>query len=219
MTNLKQRLACRIVEAVQRRRSAAVRVLGRDFVVPPNVLNPKYFATSRLMASQLRLKPGDSVLDVGTGSGILAIVAAATAREVVAIDVNRDAVRAARENCARNRVVNVTVIEGDLFEPLAPDKRFDVILFTPPYTDGWKDTPLARALYDPGKVLLRRFLDAAAGHLRGAGYVQMLYSTIANAHEAMRLAGAAGWDRELVVERRGLFETFTIHRLRPRRER
>ncbi|MCZ7682953.1 MAG: methyltransferase [Sandaracinaceae bacterium] len=214
-TRLKQRLACRVVEAVQARRSAAVRVLGRELVVPRNVLNPKYFETSELMASCLRIGPNDAVLDVGTGSGIQAIVAAASAREVVATDVDPAAVRAARENCARNGVENVTVLEGDLFAPLAPEQRFDVILFTPPYMDGWDDTPLARALYDPGKALLRRFLGAAARHLSDGGYVQMLYSTIAGTEEAMRLAVAAGWDRQLVAERRALIETYTIHRLRP----
>lgn len=62
------------------------------------------------------LKPGDSVFDVGTGSGILAITAAKLgASSVKAVDLDQVAVRVARENCELNKVQDqVTVTHGDL---------------------------------------------------------------------------------------------------------
>lgn len=74
------------------------------------------------------LKPGWTVFDIGTGSGILAIAAALLgAGEVVAVDADPVAVEAAWENCERNRVTDrVAVLGGNLFEEL-PGKA-DLVL-------------------------------------------------------------------------------------------
>lgn len=64
------------------------------------------------------LRPGDRVMDVGTGSGILAIGAAMLgAQQVLAVDIDPDAVKVARENIAHNRLEErVTAVEGNLLE-------------------------------------------------------------------------------------------------------
>ncbi|HUT37387.1 MAG TPA: methyltransferase [Planctomycetota bacterium] len=119
VTRLRQRLSAWAIRLVQRFGPHQVRVLGRTFRVNRHVFNPRFYLTSKFMARHLRLRPSDSVLDMGTGSGIQAIVAAATAARVVAIDINPEAVRLARENARANGVADrVTVLEGDLFAPL-----------------------------------------------------------------------------------------------------
>lgn len=219
MPRLAQALACRVVSLLQRYGPHRVRVAGKLFEVTDTVLNPKLFQTSELMAAHLGVRPGDDVLDIGTGSGIQAVVAADVARRVVAVDINPEAVACARENCRRNRADNVTVLEGDLFAPLAgaefADARFDRIVFTPPYMEGEPRDAFARALYDPGKALVARFFEQADAFLKEGGAVRMLYSSIAEHERALAVATERGWTYEQVATRRTLIETYYIWELRP----
>ncbi len=119
LARLRQRLSAWAIRLVQRFGPHRARVLGRTFRINRHVFNPRAFLTSKFMARHLDVRPTDSVLDMGTGSGIQAIVAAATAGRVVAVDINPEAIRLARENARANGVADrVTVLEGDLFAPL-----------------------------------------------------------------------------------------------------
>ena len=77
-------------------------------------------------------RPVESALDVGTGSGLLAVHAAAHAERVVAVDVNARALRFAEFNAALNAVANVEWREGSLFEPVAGE-TFGLAVCNPPY--------------------------------------------------------------------------------------
>jgi len=84
-----------------------------------------------LLALAERLKPGQRLLDLGTGSGILAIAGALLGAEVVALDNDPLAVEIARENVVANGVAGVTVAEGSVGEawPAAiPRRRFDCVV-------------------------------------------------------------------------------------------
>ena len=106
-------------------------------------------------------------------------------------------------------------MQGDLFAPLPPGERFDVILFTPPYFEGPLRRPFDHALHDPGKALARRFLAGAAQWLGPGGRVQMVYSSLAKPERVLRLAEAQGWRWSVTARKRAFFETFTIYRLEP----
>lgn len=71
-------------------------------------------------------------LDLGTGNGIQALLAAAHCDQVVATDINPRAVDLARANAVRNGIANIEVRHGDLFEPVAGE-RFDLIVANPPF--------------------------------------------------------------------------------------
>ncbi|MBM4036696.1 MAG: methyltransferase [Planctomycetes bacterium] len=220
-----------------------VRVLGRTFRVTSSVFNPKLFLTSRFMARHLELRPSDSVLDMGTGSGIHAVVAAATAARVVAVDINPEAVRCARENAEANGVGDrVVVLEGDLFAPLsgfvlrpsgracpgagdAEDRaearttdgaRFDVILISPPYLDGPVRSLLDHAMFDPGRELHRRFFAEAKAFLAPGGRVLMVCSSLAEPQRTLAIADELGWEAALVRSKRVLSETLFLYRFSPR---
>lgn len=85
---------------------------------------------SLLLADALDLRDGDEVVDVGCGSGILSIIAAKLgAGRVWGVDSAHDVVEVASSNARRHGVEDVTTfLQGDLFEPLPPDLRADVII-------------------------------------------------------------------------------------------
>jgi SAM-dependent methyltransferase len=76
--------------------------------------------------------PVGSALDLGTGSGIQALLAAAHAERVVGVDVNPRAVRFAAFNAQLNSLDNVETREGSLYEPVEGE-TFDLIVCNPPY--------------------------------------------------------------------------------------
>src|SRR5262249_3141209 len=72
-----------------------------------------------------------TALDMGCGSGVLSLVMASYAREVVGVDVNPRAIVMSRLNAALNGVHNVAFLEGDLFDPIA-SASFDRVVFNSP---------------------------------------------------------------------------------------
>lgn len=110
---------------------------------------------------------GPTVLDVGTGSGILARVALeAGARSVTAIDINEDAIAHVRATLPR-----VRAIHSDLFERV--EGRYDTIMFAAPWSEGEVTKPFDYALYDCGTV--ERFFKQVAPFLRPGGVIWLQY--------------------------------------------
>lgn len=216
MPNLRQSLSIKLIKVIQKYAPHTVVVLDRTYEISENVFNPKYYFTSKFMAEHVRPSPADRVLDMGTGSGIQAITAARTARKVVAVDINPEAVRFARKNVIANGLTGkVSIMHGDLFSPLNPEDRFDVILFTPPYLDGKPETLLEHALIDPDKGLAKRFFSSARQYLSLGGYVQMLYSSIAGHESLLKIIRDLGWELSLLAKSSTWSETFFIYRLTP----
>jgi release factor glutamine methyltransferase len=213
-TYFKQTIVVWLIRLVQKYGPGRVRVLGRTYETSKNVFNPKYYYTSEFMARHINTKPGDIVLDIGTGSGIQAITAGHRASKVVAVDINPESVFYAQKNVRKSGLENtVTVMEGDLFSSLKRQETFSVILFTPPYLNGLPDTFFDHALFDPDKELLTRFFSEARHYLKPGGYVQMLYSSIADHKKALSIAGQYGWNYTLTAREETFTETFLIYRL------
>jgi len=144
-------------------------------------------------------RPGDRWLDVGTGTGFLALTAHHLgARDVTAIDICPQAVRNARLNAALHHA-RLRVLQGDLFAPVRGE-RFDVIVANPPYlpTDpaaGFLASPGAQA-WDAGpdgRSILDRLCHEAPGLLSATGVLLVVQSYY-----------AAPWRSKAVLENRGL---------------
>lgn len=155
-----------------------------------------------------RLAEGARVLDVCTGSGILAISAARDgAAEVTAVDISRRAVAAARLNAWLNGV-RIEVVRGDLFEPLR-GRRFDVIVSNPPYLPGdIAELPrrgLARAWEGgrSGRAFIDRISAQARHHLRPGGVVLLVYSTVCGERQTLDVLRLGGVEPSVVERRRG----------------
>lgn len=107
--------------------------MGRNFRVTPAVLIPRS-DTAVLVEQALKLMPPAArVLDVGTGSGCIAIsIACEDPRAIVhAVDISPDALAVARQN-AQTLAADVTFTQGDLCTPYA-GSRFDLLVSNPPY--------------------------------------------------------------------------------------
>jgi len=172
--------------------SSTKRVLFDDFVfvVDENVYSPA--EDSFLFAENLSVAEGDVVLDVGTGCGILGIITAKRARQVVASDINPHAIRCARRNASLNGVQDrMSFFQGDLFAPLCTLPKFDIILFNAPYLPSSETTAptwLERAWTggESGRVVIDRFMSGVSDHLRNTGHVFLMQSTHAGVDETLR---------------------------------
>jgi HemK-related putative methylase len=211
---LKQALATWGVRTIQKYGPRRVRVLGTTYEISEDVFNPKYFVTSAFMAAHIKSGPDDLVLDLGTGSGILAITAAQRGSRVVAIDINPEAVECAKKNTQRNGLDGrISVYHGDLFSPLRDEDRFDMIFFNPPYFEGSARTNIDRALFDHNKTLASRFFEEATRHLQGNGYVQMIYSSIAEPDKVFKISAELGWRHVILARKKRVLEELMIYRL------
>ncbi|HEU4655966.1 MAG TPA: HemK2/MTQ2 family protein methyltransferase [Capillimicrobium sp.] len=175
----------------------------------PGVFKPR--SDSWLLAEQLRqqtLPPRASVLDLCTGSGLLAVCAAQRgARDVTAVDVSRRAVWTVRIN-ARLNGVRVRALRGSLFEPLG-DRRFDAIVSNPPYVPAETDalpTSGPQRAWDAGldgRALLDVVCREAPAHLKPGGFVLITHSSICGTDRTLELLRAGGLEAEVVARRRG----------------
>ncbi len=109
-----------------------------SFDVDPAVLVPRPDTETLVLEAIKRLKPlaAPAVLDIGTGSGCIAVSLAHQKKDarVTATDVSPDALAVAKRNAAKHGVADrMTFLQGDLFAPLPAGSTFDLIASNPPY--------------------------------------------------------------------------------------
>lgn len=153
-----------------------------------------------------RVPAGSRVLDVGTGTGALAVAAAARGGVVTAVDVSRRALASAFLNgLMRGRRIRLR--HGDLFAPVR-GHRFDLIVSNPPYVP---EPPLARnrsRAWDAGpagRQILDRLCRQSKHMLRPGGVLLIVQSSVADVAQTCVLLRGSGLHAEVVVRSRGRF--------------
>jgi release factor glutamine methyltransferase len=181
-------------QADQARNGAvSVTYLGRSFVVPDSVFAPRPMSEVLGRSILDEVRDSDRVLDMGTGSGVNAVLAASRSHEVVAVDVNSDAVAAARDNAARNGVgERVQAFESDLFERVTG--QFDLIVFDPPLRWFAPRDMYERSMADHNYETLGAFIGDVHNYLRVDGRVLVFFATSGDLDHLYRLIETAGLD-------------------------
>ena len=122
----------RLFESGGRDEEVKLDYLGMRLEVPPQVHPPASQPELLGRAVLSEVRETDRVLDMGTGSGVNAFLAASKSQNVVAVDNNPFAVACAKANAERNGLSSrIEVVEGNLFGPV--EGRFGLIVFDPPF--------------------------------------------------------------------------------------
>ena len=175
---------------------------GLDFEVTPDVLIPRHDTETLVNEALARMPGAGSVLDIGTGSGCIAIVLATRlpGALVTAIDISAAALTMARRNAERNGVA-VEFLLGSLLEPVS-GRHFDLIVSNPPYIPS-RDIPALEPEvrdFDPrgaldggadGLDVYRVLIPDAAACLNPGGWL-LLEVGIGQAADVARMFRAAG---------------------------
>jgi release factor glutamine methyltransferase len=151
----------------------------------PEVYDPA--EDSFLLLESIPIDPKDSILELGTGCGLIALAYAYQGASVVCTDINPYAIQITRRNIERNRHLlkgDIEIRQGDLFSVLKSNERFTVILFNPPYLptkknekiDEWFDTATDGG--PTGLKLTKRFLQGLHIHLQPTGCAYFIFSSL-----------------------------------------
>ena len=201
-----------------RPRTRITRAGGFRLVVHPTVFHPRYFLSSEYFAkfiSHLDLR-GKRAVDVGTGSGILALAAArAGAENVIAADINPNAALTAAENARANGVADrVSALCSNLLSALAPRPLFDVIISSPPKHAG-KPRDLADRGWHGGPQYrdIAALFDQSRERLKPGGRVYVMVSSDSDLDLFSAFITRAGFQAQLVAEHSILIESFLLYSL------
>jgi methylase of polypeptide subunit release factors len=204
---------------LKRRSTRTARAAGFRLLVRPTVFHPRFFLTSEFFAGFIgRLDlAGKRVVDVGTGSGILALAAArAGATTVVAVDINPNAARTASDNAKANGLgESVTAVCSNLLSALAPKPYFDVIISNPPSFPGEPLDLADRAWHaGPGYRDIAALFDQARERLTPGGRFYVLLSSDSDLKCLGALMERARFRSRLIAERSIYVESFVLYELR-----
>nr|WP_042191235.1 50S ribosomal protein L11 methyltransferase [Kibdelosporangium sp. MJ126-NF4]CEL19935.1 Protein-N(5)-glutamine methyltransferase PrmC, methylates polypeptide chain release factors RF1 and RF2 [Kibdelosporangium sp. MJ126-NF4]CTQ97159.1 Protein-N(5)-glutamine methyltransferase PrmC, methylates polypeptide chain release factors RF1 and RF2 [Kibdelosporangium sp. MJ126-NF4] len=169
---------------------------GEQWTVLPDVFSPSDSRSSLAHLDLLEFPVGGSFLEVGSGTGLIAVSAARAGCAVVyASDINPAAVRNSELNAQRFGVADrVTAVHSDLFDALTDAPRFDVVywhsnnVWVPPTLELEHLHDLAYV--DPGYEAHRRFFREAHDHVTADGQVLLALSSRAGRPELEELAAA-----------------------------
>ena len=142
----------------------------RDDVYPPS-------DDSILLIESLNVSPGERILEIGCGSGVVSIHCAKNGCTVTAVDINPSAVECTEENARLNDVA-IDVRGSDLFQSVP--ERFDTIVFNLPYLPVIDEGKLAKAWSggEDGMGPLPRLMTESKDHLYDGGRVVVVVSSL-----------------------------------------
>ena len=134
----------------------------------------------------------DVAYDIGTGTGLLAIILAQRGvKQVIATDLNPRALACAGENFTRQGLANVQLQQADLYPTDAP--LANLIVCNPPWLPAKPSSPLEYAVYDANSAMLRGFLQGAKSHLAEQGEIWLILSDLAEHLQLRTREELLGW--------------------------
>jgi release factor glutamine methyltransferase len=167
------------IAEMKERGSPVINTLGgNEITALPNVYAG--WLDSELMCEVLDIPKDSRVLDLCTGTGVIAIKAAQLgAKNVIAVDLNPEAVKSAILNKNKLGLQQVDVREGSLFEPIK-NESFDVIIINPPYINHEASDKTEICFWDAGNTVTKQFFEEYQSHLNPGGTVYLGWGDFAD---------------------------------------
>ena len=186
---------------------------GRKIIILHNVFSPVPWEHNLLSKTVLKeVKKTDKVLDMGTGTGIQAILAASISKYVIAVDVNPFAVTCAKLNVKLNKLSsNIQVIESDLFESV--EGKFDVVIFDPPFRwtkprDIWE-----KSCADENYTTMNKFFSQVNNFLNPEGKILIHFGTSGDLSYLKKIIRKNGFNRKQIYKNSRTGWTYFSYRL------
>lgn len=170
---------------------------------------------SELLEKYVKKFAFGSVLDVGTGSGVQAVAAAKkkNVRNAIAVDVDRKTIEYCKKNM-KDRKIEFRV--SDLFSKIK-DKKFDTIVFNPPYLPAMegeeKNVAKQVAGGKHGYEILERFFSEVGKYLKDKGAVLVVFSSLTNKNRVDEVIERNGFAFVLLEEEKLFFERLYCYKV------
>jgi len=189
---------------------------GLKLLIPPGVFHPRFFFTSTLLASYVRVQPikNKTVLDLGCGSGIIGLHAAQLGAIVTVSDISSLAVETVVKNAAAN-ALQVTGFVSDLFETVQ-GRQFDFIFVNPPFYEADPLTIADHAWYcGSDSTYFSRFFHSLSSVIHQQSVVVMILSEHCNLERIRQHAAGAGFMMTETLRKKNWIETNFIFHIQP----
>lgn len=195
------------------------RYQGLTIHVPTGVFHPGLYFSTRLMLKHLERYDlrGKRLLEIGAGSGMIAIWCAKVKGAVVtATDINPTAIAAIQSNAQVNAAM-VTVVESDLYAALPPF-LYDFIVVNPPYYPKDPSNDTEKAFFcGVGHAYFKRFFEGLHAYRRPDSQVLMVLSEDCDLPAIRAIAQRHHWDLEMIHPHRKFGEWSFVYALHYKR--
>lgn len=191
------------------RETENIKFFGRTFIIPPKVhaINPM----SDLLGNSVlkEVKKTDRVLDMGTGSGVNAILAASKSQNIIAVDINPNSIESAKINAKTNNVADRIIFkESDGFDSV--EGKFDLIIIDPPFR--WF---APRDIYEVGSTdenyrFLTGFFSRVNNYLTDNGRILLCFGSSGDIGYLNNLIAESGFKKEIMAQRDLLKEGINV---------
>ena len=182
------------------KKTYSVDVDGIEIDIFPNVFSPAYFTDSKWFAENVREMVGKhSLLEIGTGTGIIALFSALNGASVSATDINPSAAKNAKHNFKKHGI-EANVYCEDMYNAIPPKEKFDFIFWNHPFNKG--DNPnekiLLKSGFDYKYNSLDKYIAEAHLHLNPTGRILLGTGNFALLSEIKKIATKYGYKMKLL---------------------
>ena len=188
--------------------------LNRKFIVYRNAFIP--CEDSHALAQNMKIRKGESVLDLCSGVGVIGLNAKLMgAGRVVCADINPNAVRSIRSNIELHGLDGIEARLSDVFSNV-PKERFDVITINPPFMNKQATNLVEAAMWDSNLETHKKFFSDVSNHLKTEGRIYFAQSNFGAVGEMKDLAEETGFSVKKIGEKQmpnslqGIFYAFEL---------
>lgn len=183
------------MEKKSKKGSYNIQINDLDIRVSQKVYAPQFFSDSLWFSKELPIIVGKkSLLEIGTGTGIIGLSCALKGANVVATDISSYAVKNARENFRKYRI-NARIIKSDIYNDIPRKEKFDFIFWSHPYNNS--NEPVEEILlcsgFDYKYNGLSKYIREAKSHLTSRGKLLLGTGNTADQEEIKKIADREGY--------------------------